>query len=56
MNWCAAALGVTQGICRWHMGCIIINIKSFTLTFNHGFTTKMIDDQLSLNRQLTFRY
>ena len=35
---------------------IIINIKGFTLTFNHGFTTKMVDDQLSLNRQLTFRH
>ena len=56
MDWCAAALGIAQGICRRHMWCIVINIKGFTLTFNYGFTSKMVDDQLSLNKQLTFRH
>ena len=33
---------------------VIINFKDCTLTFNAGFHAKTIDDQVSLNRKLTF--
>ena len=33
---------------------VIINFKDCTLTFNTGFHTQTIDDQVSLNRKLTF--
>ena len=36
------------------MWCIVINFKDCTLTFNTGFHTQAIDDQVSLNRKLTF--
>ncbi len=36
------------------MWCIVINFKDFTLTFISGFHTQAIDDQVSLNRKLTF--
>ena len=36
------------------MWCVVINFKDCTLTFNTGFHTKTIDDQVSLNRKLTF--
>ncbi len=36
--------------------CIVINIKGFTLTINHCLPAKTIDDQVSLNRKLTFRH
>ena len=37
----------------WH---VVVNFKDCTLTFNTGFKTKTIDDQVSLNRKLTFRH
>ena len=37
----------------WH---VVVNFKDCTLTFNAGFHTKTIDDQISLNRKLTFRH
>ena len=56
MDWCAAALGVAHGVCRRHMGCIVINIKGIKLTINHCLPAKTIDDQVSLKRQLTLRH
>jgi len=35
----------------WH---VVINFKDCTLTFNAGFHAKTIDNQVSLNRELTF--
>ena len=50
MDCCTAALWVAEWICRRCMWQIVVVIKSFTLTFNHSFPTKAIDDQLSLQR------
>jgi hypothetical protein len=35
----------------WH---VVIDFKDCTLTFNTGFHTKAVDDQVSLHRELTF--
>jgi len=35
---------------------IVVVIESCTLTFNHSFPAKTIDNQLSLQRKLTFRH
>ena len=56
MDWLEAALGVAQGVCRRHMRCIVINIKGIKLTINKRFPSKAVDDQVSLNRKLTFRH
>ena len=35
---------------------VIIDFKDCALTVNTGFKSKTIDDQVSLNRKLTFRH
>jgi hypothetical protein len=50
MDWLATALGVAQGVCGRHMWCIVINIEGITLTINHCFPTKTVNDQVSLQR------
>ena len=55
MDWFATALGVAEGICRWHMGCIVVNIKGIKLTINNCLPAETVNDQVSLKRQLIFR-